>query len=294
MQLRYLVLALAACGAPARPRPPMHAPARVAADDAEIAPESTAGLYWLPYHPCDRCAQPAALAAYLVPDALAARTIARALEGKLPFGLPYIVHTEELAVSPSAIAVVIGTFASRDAALAAAARASAIAGHRAEVIDVAGGDRWVESPHHVTVIDRGAPVPAWSKADVDAVTAALDESDDPDAHATMQTQHAWVQAKLRERAPACTVAPGELFVVADDELLWYEFAPVRCGGALAYVAWTSSLLGHAVIVPDGAGHRLYQVVGAQCDSPIIDEWRYDERGRHRAGEGGSLLAMGRC
>src|SRR4029077_15155757 len=92
--------------------------------------------------------------------------------------------------------------------------------------------------------------------------------------------HSAVMAEARKHTPLCNVDPGELFVVEDAEIKWYEFAPVRCHGKLAYIAWTSSLLRHAAIIPDGAGYRLFQVVGAECDSPIIRDWRYDREGRH--------------
>ena len=86
-------------------------------------------------------------------------------------------------------------------------------------------------------------------------------------------------------------------LVEDIELEWYAFAPVHCGSDLAYVPWTRSLLGHAVIVMGTSGrHELRQIVGAECDSPIIQTWDYDERGRHerRSESSGELLASGGC
>jgi hypothetical protein len=132
-----------------------------------------------------------------------------------------------------------------------------------------------EAPRHVTVIDRGAPVAAWSKAAVERAEAAADEAELP----TEEARKAFVTAHLG--APACTLKPGDLFVVEEAELRYYEFAPVRCGRELSYVPWTSSLLGHAVVVPDGDGFRLYQVVGAECDSPIIESWPYGPDGRRK-------------
>ena len=77
--------------------------------------------------------------------------------------------------------------------------------------------------------------------------------------------------------------PGDVFVVDDGDVDWYSFAPVRCGTTLAYIPWAQSLLGHAVIVRDGrGGQTLSQVVGAECDRPIIQTWRYDADGRHEA------------
>src|SRR5437016_13169408 len=62
MQLRHIAvaLALAACSAPSRPLPTTPAPPHAALDDdagGDIAPDATAGLYWLPYQTCSRCAK---------------------------------------------------------------------------------------------------------------------------------------------------------------------------------------------------------------------------------------------
>jgi hypothetical protein len=56
-----------------------------------------------------------------------------------------------------------------------------------------------------------------------------------------------------------------------SELLWYDWAPVRSpDGTAGYVAWTDTLLA-ATVHPDG---RVVQVVGAECDSPVMAERRY--------------------
>jgi hypothetical protein len=72
---------------------------------------------------------------------------------------------------------------------------------------------------------------------------------------------------------------------------------VRCGTDLAYVPWTRTLLGHAVIIMGTSGrHELFQVVGAECDSPIIEQWDYDTTGRIDNITDGSpaQLALGGC
>jgi hypothetical protein len=270
---------LASCGAPPPPPPVAPAPPATLPAPSGIRPEDTAGLYWVPYVTCDDCDRPQALVAYLTGDEHEAHAIRSALDGKLALGLPYVIHTDELGLRLRKIAVVIGTYATKAAADRGAATSPPVAGHRAATIALAGGTS-PEAPRHVTVVDRGQAVPAWSKADVDAVKAALDATADPGAHETLAASHAWVLRQLAARAPTCTVLPGDLFVVEDDELDWYELAPVRCGGQLAYISWTQSLLGHAVIVPRGTGHVLSQIVGAECDSPIIRTWRYDTGGRH--------------
>lgn len=283
--------------------------------EGRIRPEATAGLYWQPYVTCDACATPAAVVAYVTADAPVAQTIMRTLDGRLGLGRPWAVHTDELGLGASApaddgaaaaraagIAIVIGTFTTRDAAVLAAARSDAIAGVVPRVLERA-VEASPDQPRHVTQIDRGGSAPAWRKADLDAAVAALNALEGDDAPATLTAQDAWIARQLQRRGPACTVLPGEVFVVGDDELDWYRHAPVRCpDGAPAYVAWTRTLLGHAVIVDDGAGgHRLSQVVGAACDSPIIETWRYDRDGRHPLAPGddrdapdGPRLALGGC
>src|SRR5262245_2568858 len=82
-------------------------------------PEDTAGVYWVPYETCYDCEDPKAIVAYVVQSPAAAKQIARGLEGTLPLGLPYIIHTDELGLSPRGIAVVTGSFSTVDAAKAA-------------------------------------------------------------------------------------------------------------------------------------------------------------------------------
>lgn len=304
-----LVFAAAACtqgSGPARPTNTA-APApkvigadpgdRVRDDAGQIRPEATAGLYWHPYVTCDDCAVPAAVVAYVAPDAAAARAIVAALEGRLRLGLPWVIHTDHLGAGLGGVAVVTGTFSTREAADRAAAGSDPIGGVAPRVIAIEGA-YGPDTPRHVTVIDRGGPVAAWSQADIRAVDQAMSESDDPDAQQTMKSQARWFARELAKRPPACTVQPGELFVVEERELYWYRYAPVRCGDRPAYVPWTSTLLGHAALVPDGTGgHRLFQIVGAECDSPIIEEWRYDRDGRHPLtpeDSDGPQLALGGC
>ena len=229
---------------------------------------------------CDDCTTPQAIAAYVTPDEHVARTIRGSLDGKLALGLPFVIHTDELGLAPRGIAVVIGAFSTPDGAAHAAAASPEIAGLHAQSFAIDPKAEPAETPRHVTVVDRGGPVRAWSKADVDAAKAALDATSDPDAHATLAAMHAWVLRRLATRPAACTVLPGDLFVVEDGELDWYELAPVRCEGQLAYIDWTQSLLGHAVIVREHGAQKLTQIVGAECDSPILKTWRYDADGRH--------------
>ncbi|HEY1811501.1 MAG TPA: hypothetical protein VGG74_04045 [Kofleriaceae bacterium] len=261
------VAMLAACNSAPPPVAPMPPPPADAPATTGIAPENTAGLYWVPYVTCDDCAVPQAIAAYLTPDEHVARAIRAALDGKLALGLPYLVHTDELGVAPRAIAVVIGAFGSRDAAARAASASPVVAGVQARAIAIDAKASPAEAPRHVTVVDRGGPVQAWSKADVDAAKQSADG-------------HDAVIAALAPRPAACSVLPGDVFVVEDGDVDWYELAPVRCGGELAYIDWTKSLLGHAVIVRNGGAQTLTQIVGAECDTPSLKTWRYDADGRH--------------
>lgn len=270
------------------------------ADPNEPKAEDTAGMYWLPYSTCDECERPKALVAYVVKTPAAAQQIKKALDGKLALGLPYVVHTDQLGLTPSGIAVVLGSFSSLDAAKAAAAKAPKVGGAIAKATELVLDQYGMpvgkgETPRSVTEVDRGAPVQAWSAADIKQVETAAAFSEDPEAQATIESGYRWMLRELAKKKPACTVRPGDIFLAENKDVKVYEFAPVRCGGKLAYIPWTSSLLGYAVIVNAGGGKfRLRQLVGAQCDSPIIEEWTYDQKGRHRDEKKPSLLAMGGC
>lgn len=266
--------------------------------DKTTRPENLAGLYWIPYVTCpDDCAPPAALAAYVTSNEATARRTKAALDGKLAFGLPWVIHTDQLdnggsrlVVPQRGIAVVIGSFSSRKAARAAAAKAPVIDGLHATVIDIASAKTtkpFGDKGYGVTTIDRGAAVPAWSAKDLRAAEKALENVDVKGDYTTA------LATALKKRPPLCTVKPGELFRFRVKDLKWYELAPVRCGNQLAYVEWTASLLGHAVVVRDGTGYRLYQVVEVTCDVPTIRSWHYDENGRH-ATKPKSILASAGC
>jgi hypothetical protein len=222
---------------------------------------------------------PTALAAYFVDDIAEARTIAARLEGTLALGLPFVVHASEVGLARDQIAIVVGAYPGRGDADDAARAVPAIAARRAEVVALPTSDTAEVPERFVVRIDRGARVPAWSRADVEQIETEADESD---ALRTMAARRKWVLDRLHAKTPACTLEPGDLFIAASDDLRWYEYAPVSCGKTPAYVEWTTTLLGHAAIVPDGSGYRIHQVVGAQCDSPILESWPYDARGRHRA------------
>jgi hypothetical protein len=288
-----LVVLLAACSAPARApaRAPAIAPAQAPqppqpAARAPTSPEATAGLYWIPYTTCDDCAAPTALVAYVTQDEARARRVTATLDGRLALGMPWVIHTDQLddggtriVVADPGIAIVIGSFATPAAAKSAADRAPAIDGVHARVIDLASSERadsLGEEAQLVTVVDRGAPVAAWSARDIEAVSNRLDSGE------YEGTREQALARELAKHRPACTVQPGQLFEARAKDLRWYEFAPVRCGRNRAYIPWTASLLGHAVIVRGKSGDRLFQIVGAACDSPDIREWTYDEHGRHSA------------
>jgi hypothetical protein len=290
-----LLAALVACSNPPPPVAPTQPTQAVAAPaPSGVQPEDTAGLYWVPYATCADCIAPQAIAAYITPDERVARAIRTALDGKLALGLPFVVSTDELGIAPRGIAVVIGAFGATESAGRAAIASPVVEGVHAQTFAIDPKAQPSEAPRHVTVVDRGGPVQAWSKADVDAAKAALDATTDPDAHKTLAAMHAWVLQWLASRPAACSVLPGELFVVEDDELDWYELAPVHCGGKLAYIDWTQSLLGHAVIVRKPGAQTLTQVVGAECDTPILRTWRYDAEGRHQDVTPPLQLAQGGC
>jgi hypothetical protein len=276
-----LLAALAACGSSAAPSTTTPKAAPAPRERVAVPPSIAAGVFWIPYESCPTCDEPKALAAYVAADVATARSIASRLDGALDLGLPFVAHAQEIGLAREAIVVAIGAYATRAEAEAAVRVAPPIAGRTAEVIDVPSYEAMVggEVKHHVVRIDRGGPVKAWSAADVQEIEDAANESSDPATHATEASRRRWIAERLSARKPACTVEPGEFFVADRDQVRWYEYAPVRCGDAPAYVPWKASLLGHATVVREGTGYRLYQVVGAQCDSPIVESWKYDENGR---------------
>jgi hypothetical protein len=277
-----LVWMLAACGGAAAPvAPTLQPPPAQEPSPSGTPPERTAGIYWMPYVTCADCTPPRAIAAYLAPDERSARAIRAALDGKLGLGLPFVVHTDELGLTAThGIAVVIGAFGTKPAAEQVAAASPVIADLRASAVEIAPNAQPPVAPRHVTVVDRGGAVAAWSRADVDAVHAHGGGRDE-------------LARQIAQRPAACSVLPGDVFLVDDGDVDWYSFAPVRCGSALAYIPWTQSLLGHAVIVRDGSGgDTLSQVVGAECDEPIIETWRYDAEGRHAQIQGPPRKAGG--
>jgi hypothetical protein len=267
MDMRFAFVFLAACWS----HPPADAP--VVEHQTQTPSILAAGVYWVPYSTYDADA-PKALVAYVTPSEATAKKIVKALDDKLPFGFPYVIYTDEInAETPRGIAVVTAAYATTDVMPGVR-----IAGVTPRVLAL-GTDPYptAENPRHVTVIDRGAPVRAWSKRAVESAEQDADAAELPTEDARKRFVHEHLGV------PACTVKPGDLFVVEESELKYYEFAPVRCNGQLAYVPWTSSLLGHAVIVPEPrGGWRLYQVVGAECDSPIIESWAYGPNGRKPA------------
>jgi len=260
---------LAACGSAPAPVAPPLPPVQEPPAPSGTPPERTAGIYWIPYATCDDCTPPGAIAAYIAPDERAARAIRTALDGKLGLGLPFVVHTDELGFATlPGIAVVVGAFGTKSAADQVAASSPVIGDLHATSFAIDPHVQPPVAPRHVTVVDRGGAVAAWSRADVDAVHAHGGGRDE-------------LARLIAQRPAACSVLPGDVFVVDDGDVDWYSFAPVRCGNALAYIPWTQSLLGHAVIVADGSGGwTLSQVVAAECDDPIIETWRYDADGRH--------------
>jgi hypothetical protein len=276
-----LVGMLVACGGAPVPIAPPAPPPVSEPPPSGTPPERTAGIYWIPYVTCDDCRPPQAIAAYIAPDEHAARAIRAALDGKLGLGLPFVVHTDELGFTTlHGIAVVIGAFGTKSAADQVAAASPAIADLHASSFAIDPHVQPPVAPRHVTVVDRGGAVAAWSRADVDAVHAHGGSRDE-------------LARLIAQRPAACSVLPGDVFVVDDGDVDWYSFAPVRCGSAIAYIPWTQSLLGHAVIVGDGSGGwSLSQVTGAECDDPIIETWRYDADGRHAQMQGPPRKAGG--
>ena len=235
---------------------------------------------------CDGCVVPrfAVIAGVFDDEAACVEPLKKLSTVPLQVGYPMIVHTEELApVSEDllGIAVVLGLFADRDQAkvwleemgsLVGAVRIVELlerdAAYDRAFAAVEPGDSGELVQARLVRIQEGAPVPAYSWQDMDAYEQEHGIGPIPDG----------------ALEPLCTIDPGTFFVVKDRTFnhRYYAHAPVKCAsGEPALVSWRSTLLDTAII-PDSHGRGvLHQVVGAECDSPLIESWYYDEMGRYR-------------
>ncbi len=180
-------------------------------------------------------------------------------------GYPLVVHSEELGLADDSrrgVVVVSGLFASRDDA-----RRFVRERGTGEAVELAPEEvyakRFAHDPdHRIVTVAAGKPVPAYK--------------DVPDPNLW---QHEPPKQTVKATA-VCTVPAGARFLLARDALLehYYSWVKVSCDGAPAYIRWIDTLLDAAVVGGPGS-YRVRQVIGAECDAPLIWEWPYAERGK---------------
>lgn len=235
---------------------------------------------------CDGCRAPrfAVISGVFHDEEACTETMKKLSAVPLQAGFPLVIHTDELAPTPEdlvGIAVVLGLFEDGEAAEEWLKDMGQFVGG-AEVIElldreaaydrayaaVEAGEEEELVQTRLVRIQAGRPTPAYTLRDVDEY----------------EQEHGIGPVPDGVIEPLCLIEPGTFFAVKDRTFnhRYYAHAPVRCpDGAEALVSWQSTLLDTA-IVPDEQGRAvLSQVVGAECDSPLVETWYYDENGRYR-------------
>lgn len=249
-----------------------------------------AGVYWADigwYEHRLACPRPAvALVEGVYPGAGAARRALRRQRGiALAPGYPWVVHTRYAGIEGDGVAVVLGLFASADAA-----RAWSRSHRGSRAVEL----RAVMTPQQALerhAIDHGGahpdPIPLVTHVVGPEPVAAHGGTD--------------LEAVERgERAAvACRVQPGEVFVFPRDPRAGpgflgehHRWRPVRCGARLAWIA-VEHTTATAVTWSDDAGAAyVTQVTGVECDVPTHTTWTIDEQWRRGAPstDGGSCGA----
>ena len=235
---------------------------------------------------CDGCPAPsfAVIAGVFENEGSCKETLKKLSTVPLQVGYPLIIHTDELAPAQEnlvGIAVVLGLFESREQGEIWIEKMGPLTG-TTKMIELLDRDTAYDRAYakveseksgelvqaRLVRIQMGPPVPAYRARDVD----------------TYEQEHGVGAIPDGAVEPLCTIEPGTFFVMKDRTFnhRYYAHAPVRCpSGEPALVSWQSTLLDTAII-PDSSGRAvLHQVVGAECDSSLVERWYYDENGRYR-------------
>ena len=248
-----------------------------------------AGLYFRGYNTCEGCAPPTHVVVWRLVKTVAEATRAAddAREVGLPFGYPMVVHTDEIGVDGGleGIAIISGMFPSE-----AEARGWQTGGR---VVALTSDNTYWSGPEERRTIVRivaGNPDPAFAAGEVERLQEHADNwSTEADRDAAV--------AALKRIRPLCTLAPDSIHLWDPHTnralATYYRWAPVHCGKKPAYVRWTDTLLHATIIREPNGGHKLVQVVGAECDRPFFEEWPYSEEGKGRSLEP-TLVARGGC
>jgi len=249
---------------------------------APKSPSLPAGVWFRghEYSTCEDCETPTAAWVAGPFSSLAAAQKAVAAAPNLPLGYPLVVHTDELGLvdATEGVVVVYGLYAqASDATATPNTRILPLldrmpAFERRMAKHPEGID---DTTQRIIRIQAGAPVPAFSSAQIDARSEL-----------EMDTREVLGRGHYRQ---VCSVDGGAIFLAAHSALRHvYQFAEVRCpDGTPAMVRWRDTLLS-ATIFPDG---NLRQTTNAECDSPTFHEWKYSKRGRS-PGRGRRVVGTG--
>jgi len=238
---------------------------------------------------CDGCPPPrfAVIAGVFADRADCDDALRKLASVPLQVGYPLVIHTDELAPVDEGlegVAVVLALMETREDCEAWVEAAGPRVGKTriVELLDreaaydrayrlVESGEEGELVQARVVRIQAGRPTPAYRAEDLDA---------SEEAEGAGKTGSSIPQ-------PACMIDGGDFFVIKDRQFnfLYYSHALVSCpDGSPALVSWRATLLDTAIVPDDEGRGILRQVVGAECDSPVIESWYYDDRGRYRGPE----------
>lgn len=206
-------------------------------------------------------------------DGRAARAARGATTADLAPGYPWLVSAAELRLvdrCDSGLVVVTGLFRSGSEAERWIAASAARSGH-AIVPLAADGESACTSPGtlgieitHVEPEER--VVSAWTPEVLAAVGAELGRVVSP------------ADLAERDEAPRCRVAGGSVFSFdpsRDD--VWgfgWRWAPVRCGGSIAYAPVEQTRRGTVFEARDDGSTFVHQITDVSCDTAHFDTWSW--------------------
>ena len=217
---------------------------------------------------CSGCAVPSHAVVHGVHPSLGAVTLVGVPSVEL--GYPLVVHSEELGLSDDSqhgVVVVSGLFASQDDAQRfVRERGSGVVEALATPEEYR--KRFGSEPdYRIVTVTQGGPVPAFSSV--------------PD-------QQLWQKTPPNQTVKAasdCSVPAGARFALHREVVLehYYAWVRVTCDGKPAYIRWIDTLL-DATVFSSKDGPAVRQVVGAECDSPLVWEWPYTGEGKSGPGK----------
>ncbi len=283
-----LLIAIGAIGCTAKPRSDMRSKMPVAIEDDGPMPAGLCGFEPYLGVPCDE-RDPPKVALLLRATKPAPALLAKAKTLGLAEGYPFALDGHELPTITErrGITIVAGLFRSQAHAKTWLSTRATIA-RETELAALASVEEYERrktpadgdytkflATRHV-VVEVVEDTPAWDDATVERLFNA-------DNHNREKTA-----AALAKVAPACRVSAGTLHVSNMEEVykMGREYAPVTCGRARSWIAWTATRL-EAVVTRTKNGPILHQVVEVSCDTPTIASRPFGARTP-------ALLAFGAC